>query len=601
MAFFPLKIPDTDYSSAKIFKSSSRLAVPDMNVLDGFTWTAVQRQKKRELIMDNHSDLCLVVGHKNPDTDSICAAHAYADLKNTLAGRPVAKPVRCGHLPKQTTYIFQRAGVKPPEFVKNVYTTAADLMSGQPKTTHFGSPLAELMHLLDEEHIQTTPVVSRDNDYLGIVNINSITRMVLGTGHGRTRISFSSANIDQVLGGRMISRGKTDFLDLALMIGAMPQEGFKNRISELDPASSMLIIGERSELIRHAVAQGIAAIIVTGVAEGREILSSLQGYQGWAFASPHDTIETFRRISLSMPVKTVMDTAAKILAPDSSIDEAKRIFADHQQRGIPVVDKGKLVGMLTRTDFLKQQKKKLVLVDHNEISQAVDGAEDAEICEIIDHHRMGALKTSHPIHVYAKPVGSTCTLVHQLYQAAGVEPARPVALLLLSGILSDTLAMKSPTATIEDETALRQLSAKAGIDWQALAMEIFSNTDDLKSRKPIELVKADLKLYNEGGISMGIAQVEVVDMDEVGEARPGIMSALEVLRNEKALDWTMLLISDIIHSDSVLITSGLKAADNLFKYRKLEEGYFHLPGVLSRKKQLLPEVLRVVEELKKPR
>jgi len=242
--------------------------------------------------------------------------------------------------------------------------------------------------------------------------------------------------------------------------------------------------------------------------------------------------------------------------------------------------------------------KNLILVDHNELAQAVGGADEAHIVEIVDHHRIGALTTSSPINIYSKPVGSTCTLVFEKFRMHGVPPSQQEATLLLSGIISDTLALRSPTATDDDRDALKSLCMLAGLsDWVAFADDIFSNTHNLLFENLSQITDADLKIYTEKGFSVGIAQIEVVDIDEANAVRDRLAVELESMRKDRGLDWAMLLVTDIIHANSGLITSGSEEADSRLTYTPVEKRYFALPGVLSRKKQLLPEVLRVIDDL----
>lgn len=542
------------------------------------------------------ADKYLVVGHRNPDTDSVCAAYAYARLKNELAGREVAIPLRCGPLTQQTEYIFGRAGIEPPGFIKDVYPLVADVMTSHCETASLGSPLADVVHMLDERHVHNTPVVSWDGIYEGIISEHEIVKLLSGSGQGRTRVFFSSANVVSVMEGRLLHPGRVDLLEVAVMIGAMPLEGFTRRLAALDPASTLLIVGNRQDLIAHAVERGIGALIVTGMgAEDRPSVPAGQ-HPTWVICSPHDTLESYRRLVLSTPVQVVMSSSAQTLAPDAHLGEAKAIFRSSSQRGIPVLEGRQLIGILTRSDLLKTIRKKLILVDHNELDQAVEGAEEAELCEVVDHHRFGGITTTHPVHIFSRPVGSTCTLIHQLYDRAGRTPSRETAFLLLCAIICDTVALKSPTATAEDEVALAELSRQAGLDWHGLAEDIFSKTCALTQTPPAELVTMDLKTYNEFGVSFGISQVETMDLSEVNEILVPLQAEMSRIRTEKGLGWLMLMVSDIIHAESVLVSSGYSRAEEAFIYHRTPEGLFLLPGVLSRKKQLLPEVLRVLGE-----
>ncbi len=322
------------------------------------------------------------------------------------------------------------------------------------------------------------------------------------------------------------------------------------------------------------------------------------GYKGWVYLSDLDTAETLRNLQLSIPAKSFMKTDVPHLTEDDYLDAAGETLMSVDHKGLPVTNDGRLIGIFTRSDIIKKVQKELILVDHNELSQAVDGAETARITEIIDHHRLGGtIKTKTPIHFYAKPVGSTCTLVSQLYKINGLEPDPKTAAVLLSGILSDTVILKSPTTTKQDVEAVHELAGIAGLDFEKYGVEMFSSTDNLKSRTPEDIIGTDFKVFSEYGRTVGIGQVEVVNLEELDDVKQTLLEGLDKVKEEKGLIWSMLLVTDIIREESVLLSSGYQLGEKLLSYKQSGDRRFYLPGVLSRKKQLLPEVLRVLEEL----
>ena len=541
-------------------------------------------------------DKQLVIGHRNPDTDSLCSAYAYAELKNILAGSEVAVPLRCGPLTPQAEYVFSRAGIEPPVFVKSVAPLVMDIMSTKCETAAPATPLADIVDILGKRHVHNTPVVSGDNRYEGIIGEDEIMKLLSVAGQGRTQVFFSGENVLNVLNARLIHKGSRDLANMQVMIGAMPTECAAKRIDQLDTSNSLFIVGNRADLISYVVDKDFAALIITGLAEDETPAVPHGSHNTWIICSPYDTLESYRRLVLSTPVRKVMISTARTLPPDATIEEAREIFRSSHQRGIPVLEDGRLAGILTRSDFIKTVKKKLILVDHNELDQAVEGAADAEICEVLDHHRFGGVTTTHPIHVYARPVGSSCTLIYQLYQRHGIVPAKAAAFLMLSSIICDTLALKSPTSTEEDHAALEELAGIAGEDWRKVAAEIFANTRALASRSASDLVTGDLKQYSEFGVSFGISQIETTDLDEIGPLLAPLRREMQQIRAERNLDWLMVLASDIIHARSILLSCCTTTLDSGLNYHRTAEGAFFLPGVLSRKKQLLPEVLRVLRE-----
>ncbi|MCD8569669.1 MAG: DHH family phosphoesterase, partial [Geovibrio sp.] len=280
----------------------------------------------------------------------------------------------------------------------------------------------------------------------------------------------------------------------------------------------------------------------------------------------------------------VMKTDIPSVDEGDYLEEVKDKLLQIDHKGLPVLRDNRLIGIITRSDLIKKVQKGLILMDHNELSQAVDGAETALIHEIVDHHRLGTIKTKTPIHFFAKPVGSTCTLVYQQYIINGVEIDRETASILLSGILSDTVILKSPTTTEEDKRAVSALAELAGINYEEYGVEIFSATDSLKTRDPQSIINTDFKIYEEYGIKVGISQVEVVTLQEMDEVKNNLIQAISINTNEKGLDWGMLLVTDIIMERSILLTTGFEAAEKILAYNRTEDRCFDLPGVLSRKK-----------------
>ena len=541
----------------------------------------------------------IVIGHKNPDTDSVCSAYCYAQLKNRLTPQSSYRPARCGTLNQQTRFVFERLQLKPPRFIKDVYAKVADVMSREVRSISVASPVMEVVENIEKHEIRLTPVLTAQGRYAGIVSIMEVADFLMSGGAVRPVYQFEQQNFSKVLPGSYLLRGRRETFRASLVVGAMPYERFVERVSCLSHSESLLVVGERRDVIRFAIDHQFAAIVLTGFRPGEEVGIDFSDYQGTVFISDLDTAATVRQIVLSVPAASIMNTRIPAIKENDYLEEIKALILKSGHRGFPVVDEqGYLSGIVTRSDLLRRVSKQLILMDHNELSQAVDGAEKAEICEIIDHHRLGTAKTKLPVYFYAKPVGSTCTLVYQLYKINQVEIEEEIAALLLSGIMADTVILKSPTTTAEDVAAVAELSEIAGLDHLEYGREVFSSADNLKDRNPDEVINADFKVYADFGLQVGIGQVEIVSIRELDESFSALLAALKAVVAEKRLDWGMLLVTDIISGRSQLISYGLDAAEPIIAYRKLAANLFDLPGVLSRKKQLLPEILRVLEELK---
>ncbi|MBZ4643303.1 MAG: putative manganese-dependent inorganic diphosphatase [Deferribacteraceae bacterium] len=539
----------------------------------------------------------LVIGHKNPDTDSVCSAYAYARLKNKIDNKNFYVAARCGNLNEQTRFVFSEIKDEPPLFVKDIYPKVKDVMTKDVIYSSPNEPIYNAVKNLESLGIRLTPVVDTGH-YKGVISILEISKFFIPKDiDKKPEYLLRPENFVYVVPGKFIKIGIIKEFRAIFMVGGMPFETFLNRFENLKRENTVLVVGKRRDFIKYALDNNFAGVVVTGLSDESEFDFNTSNFAGFVYLSHLDTAETLRRLVLSVPIKSIMTDRIPVISPESYIDEAKKIMITDNHRGLPVVSQGKLVGIVTRSDLLKDEKQKVIFVDHNEISQAVDGAETAEIVEIIDHHRLGTIKTKSPVGFYAKPVGSTCTLVYQQYLQNNVEIDRKSAIALLSGILSDTVVLKSPTLTGEDIKAVEHLSSLLDIDYKEYGRRMFEASSGLKGKPIEEIVNADFKIYEEYGLKIGVGQVETVNLLELNDIKQVLIDELKNVLKVKKLDWAALLVTDIIDGRSILLSSGFEAGEKLLAYNKLEDCVFDLPGVLSRKKQLLPEILRVVEIL----
>ena len=541
----------------------------------------------------------LVIGHKNPDSDSICSAKAFAALKNQLSGGESFLAARCGSLNKQTRYIFDRFGLSAPLFVKDVYPKVEGVMTEAVNSVLEDTPLIEVMGAAESLKVRSQPVVDTNRRLLGMITMMDLTHFFLeGTGPKRPTYRIRPHNLKRVIRGACLQEGKTEEREAVLMAGAMSKERFLERFADLDTENCLLAVGCREDIVNEAVKLQIPILILTGINPDKNPLAELlKDYKGWVFISEDDTADTLRRVALAVHAGAIMSPVPS-LSPSDYVDEASIKITEGGHKTLPVLDdSGALVGIFSKSDLIKKEPQRLILMDHNELAQAVDGAEGAEIIEIVDHHRLGTIKTKNPVHFYAKPVGSTCTLVYQQYLINHVPLDPKTAVMLLCGVLTDTVILKSPTATDEDRQAIEALAKIAGEDWQRLGIDLFSATDSLKTRQPSEVLKTDFKCFAEYGAEVGIGQVEVVTLEDLAEVQGALKAELDRVRAEKNLTIAMLLVTDIIKETSILLTTEHPGFEKAVAYKRLSPGHFDLPNVLSRKKQLLPEVLRVFEEL----
>ena len=540
-----------------------------------------------------------VTGHKNPDMDSICAAYAYAEFKNIATGTDKFRGVRCGDAKAPAKALFSKLDITLPEFVKDINPRVSDVIRRDITTLETSTPVLEAIRELDEKNLSIIPVFSPEQEFQGVISHHEISRFLISENLGERPVyNFLISNFKKVVPGYFYQRGNKTSFTAPLMTGAMPYETSLNRIHELKDRKPVLVMGLRKELLDSAIEKQLPAIIITGLEKDKTIDVDFSDYKGTVYISHTDTAETIRLLRLSTPVSQIMEKNPLSVESACEFDRAKKILLQSPYRGLPVMRQERFMGVVTRRCFIEKPRKNLILVDHNEIKQSIPGAEEARITEIIDHHRIDTARTADPIYIYARPLGSTCTIVFLHYQSAGIKPAPEIASLLLGGLVSDTLNLRSPTTTPEDIKAAGELEEISDLSREEIAGIIFSHSSSLKQENPGEIILMDFKVYQERDISVGIGQAEVTTLEEVDSVKGDYLNTLEEIRKEKRLDWIMLLVTDVIKQDSVLFSAGLEEAGKKFIYKNLEPGIFALPGVLSRKKQLFPEVYRIIEELK---
>lgn len=540
-----------------------------------------------------------VLGHKNPDTDSVCSAYAYAKLKNTISRENHYIPARCGHLNPQTKFVFEYMNEKRPLFLKDVYPKVADVMTKNVIFSKPEDPIYNVVKNIESMSIRLTPVKDEENNYKGVASILEISKFFLPADlESKPVYLINTDNFQKIMNGEWVLKNSTPEFKGSILIGGMPYETFLEKFMDLRPSETILVVGKRRDFINYAIKNNFACLIITGISGKKDFDFELSDYTGSVFISHHDTAETMRRIVLSIPAKSLMTNNIPTVDPDAYLDDAKELMINENHRGLPVVKDGKLEGIITRSDILKRKPVQLILMDHNELTQSVDGAELSEIAEVIDHHRLGTIKTKKPVFFYAKPVGSTCTLVYQQYKLNGVTPDEKSAMAMLSGIMSDTVVLKSPTTTNEDVCAANELSALLDISYENYGKKMFEASSCLKGRSAKDIVNTDFKIYEEHGIKFGAGQIETVNLAELSNIKLDLIEELKRISSETNLNFCLLMVTDIIEGNSIMLTNGNRAIEKNLSYRKLEDNVYDLPGVLSRKKQLLPEILRVIELLK---
>jgi manganese-dependent inorganic pyrophosphatase len=542
----------------------------------------------------------LVFGHRNPDTDAICSAIAYADLLRRTT-RPDAVACCCGPPNKRTEYVLERAGLAAPRIVMDVRPQVEDVCRREVVTAAFGDAFHDVWQRMKEGDLRALPVVDADRRVVGVISVLEMMELFFHDSADAVKARTVTTSLDKirdVLGGgfqHAIEPGQRD--ELLVMVGAMSAEGFTERMQRYPRERLIVVCGDRPTIHLPAIEHGVRALVITGgfkLSAGLVDLAKLRGVS--VILSPFDTVNTTLRLKSSQFVDPVVHTDVITVPGKAPVAEARAVAERSAQPVFPVVgDDGRLVGLAFKSDLISPPKPRLVLVDHNELGQAVNGADEAEIVEVLDHHRLGGgLKSTQPIRFVNEPVGSTCTLVARQFRAAGLVPEPGIALCMASGIISDTLHLRSPTTTDVDREILAWLEGLCAIDLATYAREFFEIGSALRSSTPAGVIREDCKEFTEHGRRFSISQIEETGFDLFWERKTELRSALEEFATQQRLDFAALLITDVVTNGSLLLLSEESDAWEETNYPRLDRGLYSLKGIVSRKKQLLPLVSQLL-------
>lgn len=537
-----------------------------------------------------------VFGHRNPDADAICSALAYADFKNRTAdGRYEA--ARCGNSNPRIDAVLAHFGAALPTFVGDVtprlhQVMAKDLVTVGPDTT-----CAEALELIEERGIQLLPVVSDGQRLEGVVSIFDLGHHFLprlGSDRDMRWVDTSLESIVRALGAEVLHLADGQRVEpIYVRIAAMGPESFE-QFATADPEAvrrTAIVVGDRRNIQERAIELGVRLLVITGgLAVAPEVVDEARRRGVSVVVSAYDTATTAWTIRAATRIGAAMSREYVEFRPEEAVTDVRRKTATLAPAVFMVTsDGGHLEGVFTRRDILRPSGTKIILVDHNELTQAVPGADQVEIVEVVDHHRLGDLRTPDPILFINRPVGSTCTIVADMYRQAGLTPTREIGGVLMGGLISDTLNLKSPTTTGTDQEILSWLEEITGTTGTQLAELIFSSGSVVASRNADDVVRLDRKVYEEGDFRFAISQVEEVGFEEFWDHCTALSEALEGSRTEEGLDFAALLVTDVKSQDSLLMVSGNEALVHAITYTPIYPGeIYSLPGVVSRKKQLLP-------------
>jgi manganese-dependent inorganic pyrophosphatase len=545
----------------------------------------------------------LVIGHRNPDTDAICSAIGYAEFKRRT-GMANAVAARCGDTNDRIDFVLRTFGMAAPRFVADVSPKVGDVMQSNVRSIGPDGTAAEALGLMDEHNLRVVPVLDEEQRCQGLLSLFKVSKFLFPAANrliDSRRVLSSLRNLAQTLAGELlVAHNKDEEQDLILMIGAMGLDSFSERLEHYPREKLAVMVGDRWDIQNLAIRERVRVLIVTGgMALEPKTLEAARRNQVSVISSPHDTATTASLCRASIAARHVLHENFLAFNEDTALSEVRSRATASTFHAFPVVNSnGRTVGILSKTDFLKPFDRKLILVDHNELSQAVNGADQVEILEIIDHHRIGSLTTQQPILFRNEPVGSTSTIVADCFLCSGVELTPPMAGLLLAGLVSDTLNLTSPTTTSLDEHVLARLEKISGVNAREFTEKLFASGSPLAHRSAAQAITTDCKEYNENGVRFSVAQIEEIGFTQFWKQKTELLYALENYRQARGYLFSALLVTDVNSQSSLLLAAGDSRLISRLDYPRIEPGVYELKDIVSRKKQLLPYLTHCLEQLK---
>ena len=539
-----------------------------------------------------------IIGHRNPDTDSICSAIGYAHLKQALGENVVA--ARAGKVNAETKYALEYFHMQQPLLLSDLYPRVKDVLLDCKIVVKQHDTLRQLGEIMRDHDLRSVPVTDSKGILVGIVTVSDLAKRYfqeLGMANlsdMRVRYRDIIAAIDAKV---LVDGIESDFIQGDVRIAAGSLKTIKAGIKEND----IVLIGDRhDETIIDCVEQGISVLIITG--NGRvsaDVIEAAEARHMFVLSTPYDTYTTARLINQCVPVRRIMHENPVCFKPMDLLSDIKGTMEETHYRNYPVIENGRLVGLVSRDELTMPERDRVILVDHNERGQAVEGIEEAKIVEVIDHHRLGGIQTSEPIFTHAEPVGCTATIVANMHWQQDVDIPAPVAGLLLSAILSDTVLFKSPTCTPYDKKTAERLAEIAGVDFKEYGMAMLKAGSGIGDMTPMEIAKNDSKEFQMGDYHLLISQISVMDTKEVLGLEPQLIEAMTTICEKEGFDMSLVMVTDILEEATYLLYAGSPKTLIGEAFKKDASGtHVYLPGVMSRKKQIVPPLSEAVKRIK---
>jgi manganese-dependent inorganic pyrophosphatase len=535
----------------------------------------------------------LVIGHRNPDMDSICSAIGYAEFKRAT-GLDGVIAARCGNTNQRIDFALQKFGLEAPVFFADVYPRIEDVMQRNVVSIHRDAPVYQAMTRFGEDKFRGLPVVDDARNCIGLLSAFKLGKYLFPPIENLSSsriVEASIAHIREAIRATLIT-GKEDtaIRPRTLVVAAMLTDSFKKRLEQLDIPSTVLIVGDRWNIQELSILAGVPAIIITNnFSPPDKILALAQEHGTTLLSSPHDTATTTLLARAAVTAGQMLSPDFTCLSADATLRQTRNDLAITSQFAFPVLGpQGRMQGIISKSDLLRPAPRQLILVDHNELTQAVAGAEELPIVEILDHHRIGVAPTQQPILFMNRPVGSTSTIVADCFRMARIPIPKPVAGLLMCGMISDTLNLTSPTTTAVDREIMQELSKICSVKPGDLANEIFSVGSPLLTLSTKEVITADCKEYDERGVVFSVSQIEEISFAQLEKQRSALLEELEKYRVSHGYLFSTLLITDVNTQNSVLLVNGDESFTRLIDFPEDGLNAWRLDGIVSRKKQLLP-------------
>lgn len=551
------------------------------------------------------SDPIYIFGHKNPDADAICSAIAYEAFKHAT-GQTDYVAARCGNSNARIDAILGRFKTPLPQFIGDVTPRVGNIMKKKVRTVTRQSTCAEALELIDKYDVRALPVVDEEGRIEGLISIFQLGEFFIPKPKEQKamrRVHTSVQSIVDSLNAKVLHAHDMDELEeLYVRIGAMDIRSFGNHHKEqgLPSDRSIIIVGDRWDIQERSLQLGVRMLVVTGNLEvDDEVIARAKERNVCLIVSPYDSATTSWVIRTATHIGGLVDPEVSCFQSEDRISSVKRRIANSNEPLYLVQNDSKqLIGVFSKSDILRPSKTRIALVDHNELGQAVNGANEVQLMEVVDHHRLGNIPTEHPILFINRPVGSTCSIVADLFRSHSLTPEPNIAGILMAGIISDTLFLNSPTTTELEGQLLDWLSPIAGIEPQKLADIIFSAGSVVVNNKPKEVISSDCKIYDEGNFRYSVSQIEELGFDNFWKNEDALDQALEAYREQEDLYFSFLLVTDINTQNSLLVVAGSDELKHAINYpQRGQSNIYELSGIVSRKKQLIPYISTLLKTM----